>query len=930
MSVLRWVRPSAMGAVAVALLFLAPAPWVSPAAAHAASGAPPPGGPCAGAALVGNYSGSLTREGGPLPASALANVSMRSSYAYETSLVNRSSGSTVSVSCTSATGDSATNASGEFPVALPLPPDTCSRSTDLCEEVSGPYGPLAVRPVAPPPAGYESSTSIVGRSVSVRFVAELASVALSPGGPVAVYSPDASEGVRAIPLAGNASPSPVAPAFTWTLTGTGWNLLGAATGASVNLTASGDAGSGELEVVASWQDGGTTFEAGPANLSLEAVATSVVTASENQSAVDAGSSVAVALTASGAPGYAYSASLLPGLGLPASALGCTPEAAAGADEVVACSGNVSYPDAGSAAPEVEVSNGYSGAEESLPSVEVSPPPAVQLSPSAPFGYTGAPTPVRVAAVAGTGTAPYRMACLDVVATPLLCSRSPGPNWTFAPSFAAPGTYVGSAWTVDATGANASVPVSVAVASPLEVSPLAGPPGAPVVGENLSFGANLSGGFLPARYWWNVSGTSLPVASGWIAEDGPIAVGWVPPSAGAFTLTLTVTDAHGTSVDRSSDVVVGNDPARSVAAVESPPADGVVAGTSVGLAWQALDAYGAAASSFAGTAELRLSFPGGVAPAPAWVNVSGIGPLSDEAPGLFGVPSSAWILGRLNLSVATTVAGTLSVSLVDLVGVGAPPPLVVTVTPDLAHLHFFAPEVALAGDRTNRTFWHVEDQFGNPAEGTSVDVEFSGDGVSDDNVTPVLGAAGHSSGVWVNFSAPTSAGGSLVVWGPVGDLVLLGPIEIPSAVGPAGPWSGLAPLLLGVAAALAVAGVVVRFRPRRRPDPSAAEPTDGELRRFVEGRDRVIAAVRDAGVADLARLEADWGEGLPPPELADWVASLVADGTLGARTGPDGVARFCLSGSPLGPPRVLVDEGLREAARRTRDAATTEDGERPSD
>ena len=91
---------------------------------------------------------------------------------------------------------------------------------------------------------------------------------------------------------------------------------------------------------------------------------------------------------------------------------------------------------------------------------------------------------------------------------------------------------------------------------------------------------------------------------------------------------------------------------------------------------------------------------------------------------------------------------------------------------------------------------------------------------------------------------------------------------------------------------------------------------------------MIAAVGEAGVADLARIEAAWSGSTLPAQLSDWVASLVADGTLGARTGPDGVARFCLTGPALGAARIILDDAALARATRARDALVEEADREP--
>ena len=448
-------------------------------------------------------------------------------------------------------------------------------------------------------------------------------------------------------------------------------------------------------------------------------------------------------------------------------------------EVLRCSANLTYPDPGVGTPEVVVSNRYSSASELLAPVTVNPAPALEVTPGSPLAYAGEPVSLRVTALPGTGTGPYRQACLDPGDGPTLCQGTAGPSWTFEPVYASSGTYLGTASTWDASGANGSLPVTVTIAPPLDLGSVSA--GAPAVsaGEATNVSANLSGGFLPARYWWNVSGAPGSIGTGAALNDGSLGAEWVPASPGSVSLSLTVVDSLGTAVERSIVVEVGADLATSVAAVDLPPADPVMAGTPVGIAWQAFDNAGAPAVAFSAVAELWLTGPDGAAPSLAWVNVSGIGPLPAVSPGVFGVPQGAWTLGRLNLSVTAGVAGTWTFQLTSLGGLSPPAPLVLYVGADLAHLHLYDPEVLLAGSRTNRTFWHLEDRFGNPAPGTSVEVDVSSVNFSEDSLAPVLAAPGGTSGVWVNYSAPSSAAGSVEVWTPLSG-ILLGPLPIPAA------------------------------------------------------------------------------------------------------------------------------------------------------
>jgi hypothetical protein len=276
------------------------------------------------------------------------------------------------------------------------------------------------------------------------------------------------------------------------------------------------------------------------------------------------------------------------------------------------------------------------------------------------------------------------------------------------------------------------------------------------------------------------------------------------------------------------------------------------------------------------------------------------------------------------SVATVRAGPVDVRLLGPGLLNQTPDLRVQVNADLGQLRLFDPTVALGGARTNQTFWLVSDRFGNPAEGAVVDVVYSSAGTSFESVVAVIATGSGATGVWVNFTAPTDAGGSLEVT-ELGGTVLLGPFAIPPAPAP-GPTISAPILTLAAVVPVGAVGLgLTMWAHRRRRENSLVDPgaSDEELRRMVEGRDRIIALVRDERALDLAGLEAAWPAVSVPPELPDWVASLVADGTLGARTGPDGVPRFCLIAPSAGPPVVLTDPSARDRADAARRGLTEE-------
>jgi len=855
-------------------------------------------------------------EGGPLPLSAVSDVPL--SYGYDTQITwrNDSTGAVESTECETSLAATQTTTNGSFSFDLLLANSSCDRFVGLCSSVSGPFGPLVVDPTSGAPPGYLTSVTRNGSVIDLAYVAALADVALTPAGPNATYSVVASESIGFRALTGNGSPSPGSPRYTWNFVGGGWTIRPGPGDRSITLSASPNATRAQLSVSATLSVGGTNLTAGPENLSIAAIPTSISTAGTNRTAVDVGRPVTFLLSASGATGYDYTASVLPGLGLASRPLACESGPASTGTITLECTTSVVYPSTGQATPSESVSNGYSTATEYLAPVTIVSPPSVEVTPSALVGYAGAPLSLRVQALAGTGTGPYAQACFDLGTGATLCSSTPGPNWTFRPTWDTVGTYIGSAWTVDADGAIAALAVPVTIVEAPHLGPAsAGAPTVPV-GAAVSLAATLTGGLLPGAYWWNVSGENGSLAYGSVREDGTVAATWIPSAVGPRYVSLTVVDALGTLVEQTVSISVTPDPATSLPVVRLPPGDPVPAGTSIPLAWQAYDAEGALAVTYAPATEVLLTDPLGRPVSDAWVNASGVGPLLPAGPGEFGVPSAAWALGRLNLSVATVVAGTLEVALR---GAGIPtssPTLTVDIAPDLERLQLYAPDVVVAGDRTNRTFWLVRDVFGNPADGAALEVDFESSGTYRASIAPVRDGPNGTVGVWVNYTMPSRAGGSLEVR-PTSLQVLLGPVEIPAATAGSSGESGV--VVLAVALPVGAVGLGGALWARRRPRPPAEDAlvSDDALIEFVTGRDRVIATVREAGAADLDHIEQAWGSSAPPSELADWVASLVADGTLGARTGPDGVARFCLAGPPAGPAHVILDEDALERATRAR-------------
>lgn len=369
---------------------------------------------------------------------------------------------------------------------------------------------------------------------------------------------------------------------------------------------------------------------------------------------------------------------------------------------------------------------------------------------------------------------------------------------------------------------------------------------------------------------------------------------------------------------------------SLAPVGTPPSE-VTAGAPTDFAWEALNASGDGVAGFALACELAVTVSANGSSAPAWVNSSVAGALGRAATGTFSVPSAAWSSGVLNLSITFAEATPVTVLLSGSSPPTASPPVAVVVLPDRDHLVLYAPDPSITstvdGMRANATFWHVRDRFGDPAPGALLTIEYSLGGTVDRSVEPVVWSLGGTSGAWVNYSAPDSESASLAVLDAAG-ATLLGPVNIPPNVSGG---SGSAPLLspFAVAGVLllsagglgGIGALLLEGRPR---GPKEATDAEEELRRLAEGRGSVVELIRRSGPMSLGEIESAWDPPPAPPAVADWVASLVTDGTLTASLQPEGRARFALASKAAGEPRVTVDEEALERGIARRDAAVEDD------
>jgi len=875
--------------------------------------------PCGSAAAATSYGGALSVSGGPLASSAAAGVSLTYSYWLETSTSYIPANGTTT-SCSLATGTSTTGSAGAFTFSIPLPSSNCFPDPpygEECVNYAGPYGPVAVDPTDAPPAGYGLSTSQNGTDFDLTWVAGLASVELTPrAGPI-VVSTGAPTPFVATPQMANGTTSSLDPSYSWSVRGDGWSFAGApSVGASVSVVAAAGASGGSLAVAANETLGGNAFVTPQVDIPLVATPTAIGSVALDATTVDAGEPLALTADVTGAPGYLYRAIVTPGFGANVSDAPCIAWGGNTTSVVLRCTATVTYPDAGTAQLTVQATNGYSSVNWTSPPITIVPAAVLDLNPAAPVGYAGVPIPLTVSVAPGTGVAPYRSACLVAGGAVSDCASGVGPSWPLAPNFPVAGNYSAVASVVDANGVNATVPVEVRVVDPLAVGPVAPSLSNLTVGNATPLSADLAGGDLPVEVWWNVSGQ--PIATYSVASDGPLRATYTGTVLGPIEVTVTVRDALGTRAfsNRTLAVVLG--PAASIARMGPPLASSVVAGTSVPLSWEALDTAGDAVTDFAQGGSLTITTSTG-APALSWANASGGASLSSGPESSFVVPASAWNGARFSLNWTPLTAGELTVRLSGPGILADVPAISLLVLPEAMHLRLFDPDVVIAGDRTNRTFWHVADRYGNAVPGAYLVIETTTPTTVVDQSVIVGALASGGSGAWVNFTLPTSAA-SVRVLDTAGQ-VLLGPFSWGTV--PSSTLRPLAPIVLGASAATGLVGAVLAAVPRRPGRRGPLPDDESAARELAEGRAAIVEIVRSMGFTPRETFEELWSPPPVPPDLYDWIASLVADGTLVELRGASGALGYALAPESSGFERVVVDPAAIDRALEWRDASVRE-------
>jgi hypothetical protein len=880
--------------------------------------------PCGPNAASG-MSGTLREYGNLSPVPSVASVSLVYHYDVQTTYTPSGKGGP-QVTCVPYSQSATTNSVGGFTVSVSLPSGGCT--VRGCTSYAGPYGNTSFSSASAPPAGYFVHGNVTGGVAAVAIAEAYTTLRVSPPGPV-LLSAEAPSRFSAYPLAADGSPSPVPFAYAWQLASAGWTLTSSASAPSVTLLASPGAAPALLGLYVNGSYGGVPFS-GVVHLSVLAASTTIGSGLVSPSAVDVGGPVEFSLTGAGAPGYSYSATVTLGTGLASLRANCSAAGAPDEELSVRCSANGTYASAGKENPSATLTNGYSNATYSFGSIPISSALRLSLAPHPLATYTGDPLPLSVTVANGTGSAPYGPACVHTgLPGAPLCSSAPGPSWSFAIPYPHPGSFPLSATVGDAADTSAEAAGTVAIANRpnATASPTWTEP--PTQGAPLLLSASLAGGVAPIAYWWNATNPSETFGTGTLSSSGVSNGSLTPSEPGWVSVTITWMDALGTRVVRTVSLYVSPGPAVNLATPDGTavPAHGQ-AGVPVTFSIVTMSPENARVLSYSHS--LTISVHAQAASDP--VSLYSAALLESVVPvdGAFAIPSSAWFSGYLNFSLEFERSGRYWVSFTASLPLtfAANGSLPLSIGPDPYSLALSDPVVHVSGARTNSTEYRLSDGFGNPGIPGSVWVESDFDGAIVNRSAPVL-PEGNVSLVWVNYSAPSDAGGTVSVWSADGAR-LLPPIAVPAANQGSDPTL---PLALGsLVGLLALGGGVLWVRRSRsnRPDkPGSGEVTEEELRRSAAARERLLERIRSEAPVELARLREGWPEPAPAPaEVADWVASLVTEGAVLASMGPHGEPVY--RPAPIvetSVPRVEIDSDAlsRALAREERPSAEEESG-----
>lgn len=880
--------------------------------------------PCSGPVLPSSFSGSLEVDGGPSPLPSVAGRTVALSYYVRENYTPLGGPSTYT--CVQYHASNVTDGLGGFSLPAALPGSGCTRAS--CTFYTGPLAPINFSVAGSPPAGYFVTDSVSGPSVTLSFVYALASVALDPSGRTTL-STGAPTVIRATPQAGNGEPSPANVTYAWDLDGSGWNISAGAGSPDLTIEAS-EAAPGNLALWVNGTFNGTPEKAPEVELLLDAVATAATDGSVQPTSLDVGVPAEFVVVGSGSIGYSYDAVILVGVGTRSVEAPCVENGTDGGTEFVDCAASVTYGSSGVVQPSAELTNGFSSAEWTFPSLTVAPAPALGVTPSPLVAYVATNATVTVTVASSTGTAPLGPACFSTGNGRELCDRGPGPSYPFDIAWGSPGSYDAVATVADGAGANVSVSVPVEIYERMNATWVSSGglnPG--YLGEPYNLTAQVRGGALPLSYWWNTSGGATLMA-GTLGSDGTLYYPYVPETLGWANVSLDLLDRLGTHQTVGFPALVVPGAPAELQMVEGAGSGTAMAGAPYEVEWAAIDGQGVVTPSYQSDELLTVS-PVGAGPArTVWVNDSA-GAVPIGPGGSFPVPLSAWSSGRLFLNISVGGNGTFYLTLsgpLPVVAGGSVP--VLQVTANLHLLKLWDPTHVVGGARGGAALYRITDVFGDNLSGGYLVTRETFGSLTYSNLTSVRTGPGGST-VWVNFTALSASAGTVNVTFEEEDEPLLR-VAVPAAPAPV-PWLDVL-AIVGVAAAAAL-GALLLARRRRPYDRGAPErageippATEEELRRLSEGRAHILAHADP----EVGRTLDELSEGFPgrpptPEEVTEWVASLVAEGTLSAELGEDGRSRFRRTAPPPPAPRVeLDDRALEEALRRQRETETESEPE----
>ncbi|MFZ3356226.1 MAG: hypothetical protein WA549_05640 [Thermoplasmata archaeon] len=881
--------------------------------------------PCNGTSEPAAFTGTTIVEGSAPPVPGVANIAFQLDYHIE-QVFSPADGSTPTVTCIGEAASTQTNSIGSFDFSNLVPAPTCDATG--CTNSSGPFGAVSLSVSNGAPAGYFVTTAIRGSAFSISFIAALNRAVIVPVTGINT-SVNATLSFHAIAQSGSGSPSPAVLQYAWRLRGPHWNVENGNTSASIGVFPGTGAGSASLELWVNGTFNGSSVHAPKVVENLQATATEISGTTVQPYQVDTGMPVSFSIRAIGAAGFVYDASIEPGLDLAKLQIPCVASSSSGATVRISCTTTVTYPAPGVAQPDVTVSNGYSWVTRSTSSIAVANNLTLEVTPSSVEGYANTSVPIVVSVPNGVGTPPFGPTCFFDGVGGSYCQTTPGPSWTFTPNYSEDGNFSGRVSVADAAGENRSISFPVQIFSMLGTTLPTSASSNLSVGESSNLASAIRGGVAPFAYWWNDSDTSTPFASGVTWEDGPITASFVPVGEGNVAVTLTVRDQLGTVNSSTALFMVGAGTVARLSLTSSVPIPGVPAGAGLKIGWVALNRYGDLVPDFSPSANLQVLATAPLGLAHLWVNSTAAGPLGDTTPGTFYLPPAAWVDGQLNLTVAEAYVGNLSIEL-SLIGGSANSVSLQNdsvqweVEPILSEVHLFDPQVFVAGSRTNSTLYRIADPFDNPVLGVTVDIRsiFQGTVSTVESIAFGNASATH---VWVNYTGIGTTAGIVLVLSASG-ISLLSPIAVPAAATSAGgtPLSSVASegVTVWMVVAIVASGlfVLLRFRwsSRRSPrDRTSSEATDDDLRRYAIGCSEVVERIRERGPLDCEGLALDWSGPFVPrrSEIEDWVAGLVADGTLRPTDGADATTRFALAPAPSDPePTLRVDFDPQMLAR----------------